>query len=218
MFDTTTFQPDCVILGAGDFPRHDIPLSLLRSAHYLCCCDGATQSLVERGVVPDAIVGDGDSLPQAFKERFKNILHIVTEQDDNDLTKATRFCMSQEYGKIAYIGATGKREDHTVGNISLLARYHHELRLQAAMFTDYGVFVPCEGGFAFRTFPRQQVSLFNMTCKTLSSCGLKYPAYATTEWWQGTLNEAKGTEITLHGDGVYIAYLTYEAKTAQPHC
>lgn len=215
MFDIDFFQPDCVILGAGDFPCHNIPLSLLRNAHYLCCCDGAAQPLVEKGFVPDAIVGDGDSLTPAFKERYKNILHIVTEQDDNDQTKATRFCKEQGFSKIAYIGATGKREDHTVGNISLLAHYLHALRLQTAMFTDYGVFVPCEGDFVFHTFPYQQVSLFNMTCTTLSSCGLKYPAYAATEWWQGTLNEAESTETTLHGDGVYIAYLTYEAKAAQ---
>ena len=72
---------------------------------------------------PDAIVGDGDSLPEALKQQYAHLLHLEDEQDYNDMTKATRFCMQRGARKIAYIGATGKREDHTLGNISLLAYY-----------------------------------------------------------------------------------------------
>lgn len=216
MLDYSAFQPDCVILGAGGYPQNEIPLNILLHARYLCCCDGAALSLTGKGITPQAIVGDGDSLPQTFRERYRDILHIVTEQEDNDLTKATRFCMALGHRSIAYLGATGRREDHTIGNVSLLARYLRVLHLQPMMFTDYGVFIPCEGESTLRTFPRQQVSVFNMTCTEMSSEGLRYPSYATTEWWQGTLNEAYGTEITLRGNGTYIVYLTYEPKTTRP--
>lgn len=216
MFDINTFRPDCVILGAGDFPTHGVPLSLLRNAKYLCCCDGASTCLIEKGIVPQAIVGDGDSLNRAFKERYQSILHIISEQEDNDLTKATRFCKALGHRKIAYLGATGRREDHTIGNVSLLARYLHYLELQPIMFTDYGVFIPCEGTVNLKTYARQQISVFNMTCKKLSSKGLVYPAYATEEWWQGTLNEAIGGEISINGDGLYIVYMTYEVKKTMP--
>lgn len=216
MLDFTAFQPDCVILGAGDFPRHDVPLNILRNARYLCCCDGAAQGLIARGTVPHAIVGDGDSLSQAFKERYEDILHICTEQDDNDLTKATRFCTMLGHSKIAYIGATGRREDHTLGNISLMANYINTFRIKPVMFTDHGVFTPCTGSVSFKSFPRQQVSVFNMTCKNLSSEGLKYPLYAVTEWWQGTLNEPIGQEFTINGDGTYLVFQTYEPKLTQP--
>ena len=49
------------------------------------------QPLIEHGKLkPHAIIGDGDSLPQAFKEQYKDILHVVEElSNDNDLTKAT---------------------------------------------------------------------------------------------------------------------------------
>ena len=45
-------------------------------------------------------------------------------------------------------------------------------------------------------------------------CGtrLKWDAYDYRSWWQGTLNEATGNSITLHTDGSYIVYLTYQAK------
>lgn len=215
MFDFLTFQPDAVILGAGDFPSNSVPLSVLRNARFLCCCDGAARSLAAKGFVPDAIVGDGDSLPQAFKDEYRDILHMEKEQDDNDLTKATRFCTALGHRRIAYIGATGRREDHTLGNISLMANYVLTFGIEPVMFTDYGVFLPCRGDVSLRSRPCQQVSVFNLNCKTLSSVGLKYPLYTVTEWWQGTLNEALGQQFSLRGDGAYMVYLTYDVKAAQ---
>ena len=218
MFDflDDAYTPDAVILGDGDFPTSRIPKSLLDRAKYLCCCDHAALALISRGTVPDAIVGDGDSLPDKFKSRYHNLLHFECGQDDNDLTKATRFCASQGHRRIAYLGATGRREDHTIGNIALVTHYLHDLCLEPIMFTDYGVFIPAEGNASFHTFERQQVSLFNMTCSNLKSSGLKWPAYATKMWWQGTLNEALGKEVRIEADGIYLVYLTYEPKTTNP--
>ena len=143
---------------------------------------------------------------------YRHLLHIVDEQEDNDLTKATRHCMALGMKRIAYIGATGKREDHTLGNISLMERYLREFQLQPVMLTDHGLFIPAQGTCTFSTFARQQVSIFNFSCRHIRSEGLKWDAYDYRSWWQGTLNEATGNSITLHTDGSYIVYLTYQAK------
>lgn len=103
---------DAVILCNGEFPTHPKALEVLHNAKYLCCCDGAAEECLAHGICPDAIVGDGDSLPKALKERYADIVHIVKEQEFNDMTKATRFCKNRG-PRIAYLGATGKREDHT---------------------------------------------------------------------------------------------------------
>ena len=34
--------------------------------------------------------------------------------------------------------------------------------------------------------------------------------------WQGTLNEAVGSSITLDGDGDYMVYLTHDGKMTEP--
>ena len=47
------------------------------------------------------------------------IVH-VTEQETNDLNKAFRYCLANGWTDIVILGATGKREDHTLGNIGLL--------------------------------------------------------------------------------------------------
>lgn len=207
-----TWQYDAVVLCAGDFPTHDIPLCVLRDAPYLCCCDGAAVQAVRHGLQPDAIVGDGDSLPDDFKRQYAGIMHIVSEQEYNDMTKATRHCIRRGARRIAYVGATGKREDHTMGNISLLAYYLDSLSVQPVMLTDYGFFVPASGSRTFGSFARQQVSIFNVSSRSIVSEGLRWPSYAYSALWQGTLNEAEADSFTLRADGTYIVYRTYEPK------
>ena len=195
---------DAVILAHGDFPQAEIPLDLLRQAPFVCACDGAVNHYPQA----DAIVGDGDSVPEALRDR----LIRIDEQEDNDLTKATRYCLSKGMRRIVYLGATGQREDHMLGNISLMVRYMQEMGVEPLLATDYGWFVAAEGESAFASFKGQQVSIFNMTCNALSSEGLLWQAYPYRQWWQGTLNESAGDSFTLKGDGVYLVYRTYQAK------
>ena len=226
---------DAVIIADGDFPTCNIPLDILHNAKYLCCCDGAGMSLIEKGIMPDAIVGDGDSMSEEFKERYKDIIHVIEEQDYNDLTKCTKhvievmkneelrmknkemsnhssFLIPNSSLKIAYLGATGKREDHTLGNISLMAYYMQEFGIKAYMFTDHGIFIPAHGTQTFKSAPRLQVSIFNIDCTQIRSEGLRWDAYPYKQIWQGTLNEATGDHFTLHTDGTYIVFITYQPK------
>ena len=195
---------DAVILAHGDFPHTDIPLGLLDRAPFVCACDGAVNYYPQA----DAIVGDGDSVPEDLRDR----LIQIDEQEDNDLTKATRYCLSKGMRRIAYLGTTGKREDHTLGNISLIVRYVQEMGIEPLLATDYGWFVVAEGESTFESFKGQQVSIFNMSCNALSSEGLLWQAYPYRQWWQGTLNESASDSFTLKGDSFYLVYRTYQAK------
>lgn len=207
---------DAVVLCDGDYPSHAVALSILQHAKYLVCCDGAGMHYILHGGTPDAIVGDGDSLPDDFKRRYADLVHLVDEQDDNDQTKATRFCMKQGMRRIAYLGCTGKREDHTLCNISLIMRYMREWGLDVTMITDTGYFVPASGLQSFETFARQQVSIFNFGCTRLSAKGLKWKPYPYKEWWQGGLNEALDNEVVMDGDGDYLMFFTFDAKVSKP--
>lgn len=203
---------DAVILAAGDYPTHPIARGILENASYLVCCDGAAQGLIAHGILPHAIVGDGDSLPDDIKTKYPHLIHTETEQEYNDLTKSTRFAVAQGFQQIAYLGCTGQREDHTLGNISLMSFYRREFHIQPVMYTDNGIFTPAFGTQTFSSFPRQQVGIFRIHCDELSSEGLRWKSYPYTEWWQGTLNEAIGDTFTIHSDGEYIVYQTYAPK------
>lgn len=223
---------DFVILADGDFPRHPAARRVLEEARRVVCCDGAAKAYMEAtGRRPWAVVGDGDSLTPHYKELLADILHPVAEQDDNDLTKATRFCLEApereasavereasasrdiDSPRIAYLGATGRREDHTLGNISLINRYARDFGIRPVMITDHGRFTAHCGDDTLTTFARQQVSIFNMDCTTMSSDGLLWPIAAYREWWQGTLNEALGQAVAIHADGRYLVFRTHEPKT-----
>ncbi len=192
---------DAVVLADGDFPTAETPLRLLREAPRVVCCDGAAVKYPKA----DVIIGDGDSVPSELRDR----LIQIDEQQDNDLTKATRYCLSKGMRHIVYLGATGQREDHTLGNISLIVRYFREMGVEPLMVTDYGWFVPAEGDTSFASFSGQQVSLFNVSCQRFSSDGLKWNAYPYEQLWQGTLNEAIGDTFSIHADGCYLVYRTY---------
>lgn len=203
---------DAVILANGEFPTAEVPLRLLREASFLCCCDGAAATAIAQGFMPDAIVGDGDSLSPEFKERHADIIHLESEQADNDLTKATRFCIAKGFRRIAYLATTGKREDHTIGNIFLLPRYVRQFGISPELYTDHGWFSVINETTELHTFPGQQVSLFNITAQNVEGEGFVWQPYTYEELWQGTLNEAKGDRVLIKTDGIMIGFRTYLAK------
>ena len=202
-----------VILAAGDFPSHPVPLAALFSASAIVCCDSAAAELVACGFSPDAIVGDLDSLPADLKERFADRLFPVAEQDDNDLAKAFRFTLGKGWRDIVILGATGKREDHTLGNISWLADFA-PLADSVVMLTDNGLFQALQApGGTIRVEPGDQISLFSFDPSVaVSAEGLKYPVdnLHLRRWWTATLNEAVSDTVSFHfASGTLLAYIAW---------
>jgi len=200
-----------VILADGSFPAHEIPLGYLRNAGRIICCDGSAKSLVEAGFEPEAVVGDLDSLDSGLLDRFSNRLVRDDDQETNDLTKAVRWCREKGFDEVVILGATGKREDHTLGNISLLAEY--ALYIKVSMVTDTGVFIPLRSSMKLDSFPGQQISVFSLDPLTeVTSYGLRYEMKSLKlhNWWRATLNEASGDsfEILFNG-GPVIVYLKF---------
>lgn len=201
-----------VIVADGAFPVHPVPLQYLKDAGIIVCCDGSAESLVLAGMVPFAIVGDMDSLSDVLRNRFADRIYIDEEQETNDLTKAVQWCHHYGYHDIVILGATGKREDHTIGNISLLAEYSEYVNIK--MITDTGEFIPYRNSCKVASFPGQQVSVFSIDTSTeITSSGLCYPLNRKMlkNWWEATLNEALGDffELKFKG-GPVIVFLKFK--------
>jgi thiamine pyrophosphokinase len=204
--------PYTVIVADGTFPRHEIPLSFLKSAQRIVCCDGSAENLIKAGYIPDAIVGDMDSLDLSIAGRFHDRIFRYEDQDTNDLTKAVSWCSERGYRELVILGATGKREDHTIGNISLLAEYIKELDVK--MVTDTGILTALTESSAMVSFPGQQISIFSIDPGTeITSTGLRYPLERKKidNWWVATLNESRGDSFRLEfSRGRVIVYLKFE--------
>lgn len=200
-----------IIVADGTFPTHEIPLGYLRNAKRIICCDGSTAGLVLAGFTPDAIVGDMDSLSDDLANRFADRIFSDQDQETNDLTKALYWCIENGYDDLVIVGATGKREDHTIGNISLLAEYVKIVNV--IMVTDTGIIIPLENSAVLSSFKGQQVSIFSIDPETeITTIGLRFPLNKTKikNWWAATLNEAaeERFEINFSG-GKVILYLKF---------
>lgn len=203
------FTPQAVILGNGDFPSHTIPTSLLEQTPFVVCCDGAANNFLDRGFVPDLIIGDGDSISDSYRHSYASILRINPDQETNDQTKAVEYLADKGFDKIAIVGATGRREDHTIGNISLLIEYMSR-GIDARIYTDYGVFIAAEGDNEFICPPKTQISIFGFGTSGMCSEGLAYPIRDFTSWWQGTLNETQGDSFIIRCKGKYLVFVNYQ--------
>lgn len=208
MIDINDIQFDAVVLAGGEYPTAPQPLEVLHNAPYTVCCDGAADRYIATGHTPDAIVGDGDSISAENREKYTHLMHIIAEQETNDQTKAVHFLMEQGKRRIAIVGATGLREDHTIGNISLLVEYAR-MGCDVCSFTDYGIFIPCNDTTTHKCHKGQQVSIFSITAKDLSAEGLRYPIYNFNNWWQGTLNECTSDKFTINATGWYLLFINY---------
>ncbi|MDH6355217.1 thiamine pyrophosphokinase [Dysgonomonas sp. PH5-45] len=202
-----------VVLANGEFPKNCLPLTILKNSKYIVCCDGAVNQLMDSQVerVPDAIVGDCDSLRPENRKWFESIIFTVSEQDTNDLTKSISFCEASGRKKIVILGATGRREDHTIGNISLLAEYLDLPGMDVEIITDYGIYRAIDSTSEFESRVGQQVSIFSIGQDAVTTHNLRYPITrgTLTNWWQGTLNEVLGDSFVIEVEGKTIVFRAF---------
>ena len=201
-----------VILCDGEFPRKDYPLYLLDSADAVVCCDGSvvnylrhTRKRFGEERMPEAVVGDMDTLSGKWQKRLERLIVHESEQDDNDLTKAMRYVLSKhpEVSEIHILGATGKREDHTIGNLGLLMEYTRLFDLDGIrvdIISDYSTAFAVTDSCELHVGEGRRVSLFSPdNTLTIKSKGLQWPTDAVVfdAWWPATLNRAVDDVIKL---------------------
>ena len=203
-----------VIVGNGQFPKKEYPLYLLESADYVICCDGAIDTYLRhfRGRNlrrPDVVVGDMDSLSKNTAERFRGIAVKIDEQETNDQSKAFHYILEHfpDVDTVHILGATGKREDHTIGNLSLLMEYAREMRRQDCGRTVF-VDIVSDWSTAFAitdscTLDVGEGRSVSIICPdnslNIKSEGLVWPTdnVVFDNLWQATLNRASADRISL---------------------
>ena len=215
-----------VIIGGGEFPKKAYPRELIRQADVIVCCDGNALKAFLRNREkifkedkrePDAVVGDMDSMPKRLAKQYSHLLVKVDEQDDNDQTKAFNYVLDHypEVDTIHFIAATGKREDHTVGNLGLLMEYARseagtigeqgrttvgERSRTIDMVSDYSTAFAITESCELVLGKGRRISLFSPdNSLTIKSDGLEWPTDKVVfdKWWKATLNRTNKDVLTL---------------------
>jgi len=192
-----------VILAAGDFPRKGtFPWKVLLSAKRVICCDSAADEYRRKtGNEPYAVVGDCDSIRGSFTNTIR-----IAEQNTNDLEKAIRFCRAKRLGKPLVLGATGKRDDHTLGNI--FRCFEHGLEI----ITEHGRFLPIKRRASIPTRIGAAISIFATNPTTqMTSKGLQWPLDGVKfkNLYCATLNRATAARVTIASNRPAYAFLAF---------
>ena len=200
-----------VIIGGGEFPRKPYPRELIRRADIIVCCDGNALKAFLRNRKsifgddsrePDAIVGDMDSMGPGMAKEYARLMVKVEEQDDNDQTKALHYVLSHfpETDTVHFIAATGKREDHTIGNLGLLMEYARHCNLAIDMVSDYSTAFAITDSCELFLGKGRRISIFSPdNSLKIKSRGLVWPTdnVVFDNWWPATLNRTSEDKVEL---------------------
>lgn len=198
-------QQQAVIIANGQFPQRENVINILKESEYLICCDGAIEQLDKEHISPDIIIGDLDSFPNKLLVKYYNKIIHIKEQESNDLSKAFNYLVDKGYTHISILGATGKRDDHTIANISLLYNYNHKVKTE--IITDYGMWTVINNSTELESHRGQQVSIFsNRVDAKIFSKNLKYPlnGIILDELWKGSLNESIADNFSLQFENAQL--------------
>ncbi len=130
-----------LLLGNGEPPSAELFRREAEGA-LVICADGAAEFALEHGVWPAMAVGDFDSLDAdiltRLRERGVQIETHPAEKDDTDMQLAAERALKLGAEHIVMLGCGGKRLDHTLGNMQVLA-FLREAGVKAEMIDDYCV-------------------------------------------------------------------------------
>jgi thiamine pyrophosphokinase len=169
-----------VILSGGTAPSKDLLLRELEDATALICVDSGGNCLKDLGIEPDYLVGDFDSIkPEAFeyiKGTKCRIIEYPKDKDFTDTELALELAMRLDSNTIVFLGSTGTRLDHVIGNLGLLrvcVKNGIDAFLKddnnSIMMTDKPLKLKAEPGTTF------SVQAFSETVEDLSLKNARYP-------------------------------------------
>ncbi len=185
------------LFGGGEICSEDVNLVLNR-VNSAVAADGGAAALIDSGRMPDAVIGDLDSITAEYRARIpKDRLFRISEQNSTDFDKALR---NMDAPVVLAAGFLGARVDHQ------LVAFNTLVRLQDRPCVLLGA-----REIVFHTPPRisleltagDTVSLFPLRRVTGRSEGLEWPIddlVLEPDGQVGTSNRALGA-LKLEVDG-----------------
>lgn len=164
----TTDRP-VTLIGGGPFSPDDLALSLSLGP-VIAAADGGADSALAHGLVPQAVIGDFDSLSEAARKAIPaDHLHRVTEQDSTDFEK----CLTRIAAPLVLaVGFSGARQDHFLAALNALAR---RIGPPCILIAGADVITLCPPALALDLPAGTRVSLFPMGACRGTSTGLDWP-------------------------------------------
>jgi len=124
-------MPRAIVLANGTPPEARALRAALEDCALFVCADGGANTAREYGLVPDAIVGDLDSISAESLAHFQDV-PIVHDPDTErpDTQKAIEYALLRgPFDEVTLFGASAGRLDHVIGHVALLRRFEGRTRV-----------------------------------------------------------------------------------------
>ncbi len=163
----------CYIVGAMPLEPELTPVP--RPGDLVIAADGGYSALLARGVRPDLVVGDFDSLGAA--PDHPAVLRLPTVKDETDMGFAIGQGLARGYRRFLLLGGMGGRLEHTVANLQLLTGLSRQGTFGILAGGGQAAAVVTNGAVRFPESARGFCSVFCLgdAARGVSLEGLKYP-------------------------------------------
>ncbi len=190
------------LVGGGQIGPNDLKMALNRVG-LAVAADGGAAVLVDSGRVPDAVIGDFDSLNASYRRKIPaGRLFLIHEQDSTDFDKALRHIQAPI---VLGVGFLGERIDHQLAVLSALVRHRDRA---CVLLGEHEVVFHAPPWLKLSLEPGCTVSLFPFCRVTGRSQGLKWPIDGLElepGGRVGTSNKAEGAlELEIDNPGLLV--------------
>ena len=106
---------DCVIIAGGNIGKKDV---IINSDDFVICADSGYNYARKHNIKVNLLVGDFDSLKEIPSDIEIVKLNVI--KDDTDTFSSVKEGIKRGFKTFKIYGALGKREEHSLANISIL--------------------------------------------------------------------------------------------------
>ncbi|MBK1635211.1 thiamine diphosphokinase [Rhodovulum adriaticum] len=157
------------LLGGGEVSDAQLARALAH-APVVAAADGGADSALARGHVPQAVIGDFDSISSAARAAIPpDRQHVVAEQESTDFEKCLRAITAP---LVLGLGFLGPRIDHQLAALNTLVRFPDR---RCILLGDEDLCFACPPDLALDLPVGTRLSLFPMAGLQGHSTGLHWP-------------------------------------------
>jgi thiamine pyrophosphokinase len=210
---------DALLVADGSLPSGKSLRVLIDASRRTVALDGAADQLDRKGLRPDIILGDLDSIsPSTLKSAARRRITIlrVAEQETSDLDKGLRLCQRRAWKRVCIVGFLGPRLDHSLNALGALAKYDN-LELTLITSQSIGRVVHGRATLMCTVQPGLRVSLMPApVARGVTLSGVRWPLRARTLRQGGPVslsNEAVAPVVTIRQTSGCSIFITQRRRS-----
>ena len=190
----------------------------------ILCADSGLLQAIESDVIPNAVIGDMDSLEEAGFDQSRlpeGILWLQSprEKDVTDTALCMQYALDQGCDEILIVGGLGGRLDHTLANLQNMVGFSGKGIRVSLLDENNSVHIVTNQALTLSALPGYAVSLLSWTPETIgvTLTGMAYPltnATLTQDFPLGVSNEIIEDEAIIQvGQGTLLVICSKKTVT-----